>query len=65
MEMLNRAIADAAEFRDFQRRLTEKAQVRIGTIERAAPAVVADAPKPSKRKGENRQQYRARVYGGA
>ncbi|HYE39911.1 MAG TPA: hypothetical protein VEB23_08265 [Ramlibacter sp.] len=59
MEMLNRAIEDAAYSREFLRKLQEPG------IGRVRPAVVITPqmrkPLPPKRPGENRRDYRARV----
>lgn len=62
MEMLNRAIEEAAYTREFIRKLQEPG------IGRSRPAVVITPemqrkPPPPKRPGENRRDYRARVLG--
>lgn len=57
MEMMNRAIEGASDFRDMMRKLQEPMPQR--------PAVVITpemrAALPPKRPGENRRDYRARV----
>lgn len=64
MEMMNRAIEDASEFREMMRKLQEPAKrgVRIAHPAEVLPAIRAVPPKPPKRRGENRAQYRARIH---
>lgn len=67
MEMMNRAIEDAADFRDMLEKLQGGQPVpghARSEAERAAiQKFINDAPRiPTRRPGENRSQYRARVF---
>lgn len=57
MQMLNRAIEDAAYTADFIRKLQEPARRSTAPITKEMQA----KPIPPKRPGENRRDYRARV----
>jgi hypothetical protein len=61
MQMMNRAIEDAQDFRGFMHALQQR-----NPAAPQAPHADDKAPEPPrvpKRPGENRAQYRARVYG--
>lgn len=64
MEMMNRAIEDASDFMEMKRRLMQRAEIamREDSFERKL-ADAAQKVQPPKRHGENRAQYRARVFG--
>lgn len=68
--MMNRAIEDASDFMEMKRRMLERAEdaMRADVFERklaeAAQKMQAE-PQHQKRPGENREQYRARVFGKA
>lgn len=64
MQMLNRAIEDAAAFSAFSRQLTQTLtpSPEVDHPERPAAEHPSAPGKPAKRPGENRAQYRARLY---
>lgn len=72
MEMLNHAIEDASDFEEFKRKLTRPKRIilvgrqtgKVGTLDDMV-GVPSPRTLPSRRPGENREQYRARVYGHA
>jgi hypothetical protein len=55
MEMMNRAIEDAADFTDFKRKLEQRQPGYAHGLRDHA------LQRPPKRPGENREQYRARL----
>lgn len=76
MDVMNRAIEDAADFLEMKRKLMETHEQRIRALEqqRGKHEMLDDlqkmeiAPKPDNRAlpklpGENREQYRARIHG--
>jgi len=71
MEMLNRAIEEAREFEEFKRRVTKPGRrvIVAGRQTGKASGYLAERlgmppPRtlPPRRPGENREQYRARVF---
>lgn len=77
MEAMNRAIEDASDFMEMKRKLMERNEQLIVARERGAQemqemlddmgkleiAPKADQRQQPKRPGENREQYRARIFG--
>lgn len=70
MEMMNRAIEDASDFRDMLEKLEQRAA--DGHLARTLRRQVDDLEaaharptKPGRLPGENREAYRKRIYGGA
>jgi hypothetical protein len=71
MEMMNRAIEDASDFMDMKRKLMAKLDEHRDTVQKTGAHEMLDdmqkmeiAPQQqSKRPGENREQYRARIHG--
>lgn len=59
MEAMNRAIEDASDYTEFQRKLLQK---RHDWAVAALPErVMAEPPRSPRRPGENREQHRARL----
>ena len=58
MEMMNRAIEDASDFSDMLKKLQEAVPLRR-EVDHGQ-----DLQPPPKLPGENREQYRKRIYGG-
>lgn len=67
MEMMNRAIEDAADFRGMMGKIQNDAQLRMQQVlmQNEAPAEEADDRRysviPSRQPGENRAAHRARL----
>lgn len=67
MQMMNKAIEDAADFGEFQRKLMQEHEKKVaqhqgGIIE---ALIAKEHSQPQRRPGENREQYRARIFGKA
>lgn len=65
MEMINRAVEDASDFMEMKRKLLERRDRLILAGERKEIEPKVDPRQPAKRPGENREQYRARIFGKA
>jgi hypothetical protein len=67
MEMMNRAIEDAADFSDMLTKLEQRASDGhlAKTLREQVDQLEAAHARPVKRPGENRVKYRSRVYGGS
>jgi hypothetical protein len=64
MEMMNRAIEGASDFREMLRKLQDTQREDFARLMSERPAKAPPAlrkPIPPKRPGENRRDYRARV----
>jgi hypothetical protein len=69
MQMMNKAIEDAADFSEFQRKLLEETRKHAHQVLEAKSGSILDAlasrQDQPRRPGENREQYRARIFGKA